>query len=86
MIPKPGEHPVWPKPGNMAEIPNWGSGGEKYLTTYELWQLHKQRRELKKEYLEYWRASASETGTGRPIDGIIAPVAPYAAPPHGMNK
>ena len=26
------------------------------------------------------------TGTGRPIDAIIAPVAPYAAPPDGMNN
>jgi hypothetical protein len=46
----------------------------------ELWQLHKQRRELRREYFEFWQGSASETGTGRPIDAIIAPVAPYAAP------
>jgi amidase len=86
MIPQPGEHPIWPKRDNMTEIPDWGSKGKKCLTTYELWQLHKQRRELQREYLEHWRASASETGTGRPIDAIIAPVAPYAAPPHGMAK
>ncbi|KAF8328972.1 general amidase [Amanita rubescens] len=86
MIPQPGEHPTWPKPSNMVEIQNWGSGGKRYLTTYDLWQLHKERRELRREYLEYWQASASETGTGRPIDAIIAPAAPFAAPPHGMSK
>ena len=86
MIPQPGEHPIWPKRDNMTEIPSWGSKGKRCLTTYELWQLHKQRRKLQREYLEHWRVSASETGTGRPIDAIIAPVAPYAAPPHGMNK
>ncbi|KAK0493703.1 hypothetical protein EDD18DRAFT_1107701 [Armillaria luteobubalina] len=25
-------------------------------------------------------------GTGRPVDAIITPVAPYAAPPHGLNR
>ena len=86
MIPQPDEHPTWPKPGNMGDIPNWGSGEKKCFTTYELWQVHKQRRELRREYLEYWQASASKTGTGRPIDAVIAPVAPFPAPPHGMDK
>ncbi|KAJ7293099.1 general amidase [Mycena rebaudengoi] len=26
------------------------------------------------------------TGTGRPVDAIISPVAAYTAPPHGMNR
>ncbi|KAK2460815.1 hypothetical protein APHAL10511_007285 [Amanita phalloides] len=69
-------------PVDVANIPPL----EKPLTAYELWQVHKRIRELKREYLEYWQASTRKTGTGRPVDGIIAPVAPYAAPPHGMNK
>jgi amidase len=86
MVPQADEHIVWPKPGgNIPVIPHWKSLEAKQLKAYELWQLHKQRRELQREYLEYWQASASKTGTGRPIDAIIAPVAPYAAPPHGMN-
>lgn len=33
-------------------------------------------------YLDEWLATVSQTPTGRPIDGIICPVAPFAAPPH----
>jgi amidase len=55
------------------------------LSAYALWQLQKHRRELRKEYLDRWEATAATTGTGRPVDAIIAPIAPYAAPPHGKN-
>ena len=53
------------------------------ISAYALWQLQKKRIALREEYLAAWRATASITGTGRPIDAIIAPVAPFAAPPHG---
>jgi amidase len=56
------------------------------ITAYQLWQVQKLRIDLRKEYLDHWEATASETGTGRPIDAIICPAAPYAAPPHGKNK
>ncbi|KZT29148.1 general amidase [Neolentinus lepideus HHB14362 ss-1] len=55
------------------------------VSAYQLWQLHLKKRELRKEYLDYWEATVEKTGTGRPVDAIIAPVAPYAAPPHGKN-
>jgi len=55
------------------------------MNAYALWQLQKHRRELRKEYLDHWEATAATTGTGRPVDAIISPVAPYAAPPHGKN-
>jgi amidase len=29
--------------------------------------------------LEYWNSTASLTGTGRPADALIAPLAPFAA-------
>jgi len=45
----------------------------------------KKKRDLQQEYLEYWQSSVHATGTGRPVDAIISPVAPYAAPPHGLN-
>jgi len=56
------------------------------ITAYQLWQVQKQRRDLRKEYLDHWEATASQTGTGRPIDAIICPAAPFAAPPHGKNR
>ncbi len=56
------------------------------ISAYALWQLHKKRIALREEYLAAWRATASVTGTGRPIDAVITPVAPYAAPPHGQVR
>lgn len=31
------------------------------------------------EYMEYWNSTVAMTGTGRPVDAIIMPVAPHAA-------
>lgn len=56
------------------------------VSAYGLWQFQKQKRDLRQEYLEHWNNTTQETGTGRPVDAIIAPVAPYTAVPHGMNK
>ncbi|CAL1695906.1 unnamed protein product [Somion occarium] len=56
------------------------------LTAYQLWQLHKERRELRKEYFDHWQATEDVTGTGRPVDAIICPVSPYAAVPHGEKR
>lgn len=55
------------------------------ITAYQLWQLHKEKRDLRKEYLDHWQSTVQATGTGRAVDAIISPVAPYAAPPHGLN-
>ncbi|KAL9004650.1 MAG: hypothetical protein Q9188_002541 [Gyalolechia gomerana] len=37
------------------------------------------KREYQKEYMEYWNSTAELTGTGRPVDVVIAPVAPFSA-------
>ncbi|RMZ92623.1 hypothetical protein DV736_g172, partial [Chaetothyriales sp. CBS 134916] len=37
------------------------------------------KREFQKEYLDYWNSTASLTGTGKPVDGVISPLAPYPA-------
>ncbi|KAG2104409.1 general amidase [Suillus discolor] len=56
------------------------------MTAYQLWQLQKLRQKIRKEYLDHWKATASETGTGRPVDAIICPAAPFVATPHGKNR
>lgn len=56
------------------------------ISAYELWQVQKLKRDLREEYLDYWNASVELTGTGRPVDAILSPCAPFVAPPHGMNK
>ncbi|KAG9076582.1 hypothetical protein FRC06_009428 [Ceratobasidium sp. 370] len=58
----------------------------KPLSAYQLWQLHKQKRELRKEYLDHWQSTISRTTTGRPVDAVISPAVPYAATPHGKNS
>jgi hypothetical protein len=59
------------------------SGG---ITAYQLWQVQKLRRDIRKEYLDHWEATATDTGTGRPVDAIICPAAPYTAYPHGKGR
>ncbi|KAH9944406.1 general amidase [Epithele typhae] len=68
-----------------AQAVDTGMGYPAGISAYENWQLHKQRTALREEYLALWQASAAETGTGRPVDAIILPVAPSAAPPHGKS-
>ena len=41
------------------------------------------KREYQKEYLEYWNGTAAISGTGKPVDAVVAPLAPFsAARPH----
>ena len=58
----------------------------KPLSVYQLWQLHKERRELRKAYFDRWEATESQTDTLRPVDALICPVSPYAAVPHGEGR
>jgi amidase len=45
-----------------------------------------EKRQFQKQYMEYWNSTSSLTGTGRPVDAIIAPVAPFAAARPDMYK
>ncbi|OBZ80081.1 Acetamidase, partial [Grifola frondosa] len=56
------------------------------LSAYQVWQLNKEMRQLRKAHLDYWESTVSATGTGRPVDALICPVAPYAAVPHGKTR
>ncbi|KAI4190375.1 MAG: hypothetical protein L6R41_000827 [Letrouitia leprolyta] len=37
------------------------------------------KREYQKEYMEYWNSTAKLTGTGKPVDVVISPLAPFSA-------
>ena len=37
------------------------------------------KREWQKDYMEYWNSTSKLTGTGRPVDAFIAPLAPFPA-------
>ena len=56
------------------------------LSAYQIWQLNKERKELRNVLLDRWQATASQTGTTRPIDALICPVAPYPAVLHGQTR
>ena len=56
------------------------------ITAYQLWRLQKKKTEIRKKHLDHWNATRDKTGTGRPVDAIISPMAAYAAPPHGKNR
>ncbi|KAJ8519145.1 hypothetical protein ONZ45_g3862 [Pleurotus djamor] len=75
-----------PHPGGLVEpFVNALVGPPRSHSTFELWQLQKDKRDLRKSHLDYWQATVSQTGTGRPVDAIISPVAAYTAVPHGLN-
>ena len=83
---EPDEPVQWPRQDGPVEVPAMRPAYSEALTAYQLWQANKRRRELRKEYLEHWQDTVDKTGTGRPVDAIISPVAPFVAPPHGMNR
>ncbi|KAG6847006.1 hypothetical protein H0H93_010637, partial [Arthromyces matolae] len=60
-------------------------GEEVHRTAYDLWQLHKEKRNLRKSHLDHWEQTVRRTGTGRPVDAIISPAVAYTAVPHGLN-
>lgn len=52
-----------------------GQPGPQYTAT-DISRTNIAIREYRKEYMERWNATQKVTGTGRPIDGIISPLAP----------
>ncbi|KAF7339266.1 Amidase domain-containing protein [Mycena sanguinolenta] len=56
------------------------------VSAFELWKLHKKKRDLRQEHAKYWEDTVGQTGTGRPVDAIISPIAPHTALPHGQQK
>lgn len=49
------------------------------ITTWEFWQLCAELQEYRRAYAEYWRYMDTQTTSGRGIDGVVQPVAPYVA-------
>ena len=53
---------------------------------HSFFQLNRAKAACRQRHLERWQSTASETMTGRPIDAILCPVAPYTAPLHGTGS
>jgi amidase len=56
----------------------YGTRKEQY-TASQISQINVLKRQYQKAYMEYWNKTASITGTGRPVDAVITPLAPFAA-------
>jgi len=56
----------------------YGTLKEQY-TASQIAAVNVAKRAYQKDYMEYWNTTSSSTGTGRPVDAVIAPLAPFAA-------
>jgi amidase len=45
----------------------------------EIFASNIKMRDLKKQYLDYWNSTVEKTSTGRPVDALICPLAPFPA-------
>ncbi|EFQ84968.1 hypothetical protein PTT_20250 [Pyrenophora teres f. teres 0-1] len=60
------------------QVSFYGSLTKEFSAT-EIAATNVELRRLKKEYMEYWNSTAQQTGTGRPVDAILSPLAPFPA-------
>ena len=49
------------------------------MNASEIAAVNVAKREYQKEYLDYWNSTQKLSGTGRPVDSVIAPLAPFSA-------
>ena len=52
---------------------------DREFTASEIAATNVELRSLKKEYLDYWNSTKQKTSTGRPVDAVICPLAPFPA-------
>ena len=58
---------------------SYGDKPREQFTASQVAANNVEKRQFQKEYLEYWNSTAEETDTGKPVDGVICPLAPYPA-------
>ncbi|KAG8902186.1 hypothetical protein FRB99_004792 [Tulasnella sp. 403] len=52
----------------------------------ETWKLNLERENFRAKGLVHWNATRLRTTTGRPVDGVICPIAPTLAVPHDKTR
>jgi hypothetical protein len=62
-----------------APVASFYETRKEQYTASQISQINILKRQYQKEYMEYWNKTSSLTGTGRPVDAIISPLAPFAA-------
>jgi len=58
----------------------------KHYTAAEIAEVNVRIRQLRKEYLAYWNSTSKESKSGRPVDAVICPLAPWPAARREMYK
>lgn len=59
--------------------PMFGSKPGEQADATKIAAMNVTKRDYQKEYMEYWNSTIDLTGTGRSVDALIMPVAPFAA-------
>jgi amidase len=54
-------------------------GNHEPLNATQIAAINVQKREYQKLYMDYWNSTAAQTKTGRPVDAVICPLAPFTA-------
>ncbi|KAJ6786038.1 hypothetical protein PWT90_06572 [Aphanocladium album] len=49
-------------------------------------ELHIRKREIQKEYMDYWNSTAEVTSTGRAVDAFISPLVPFTGMRPGFDE
>ncbi|KAH4340693.1 amidase [Parastagonospora nodorum] len=63
----------------MSDQVKFFSSLEKEASASEVAATNVELRTLKKEYLDYWTSTVAQTSTGRSVDAVISPLAPFPA-------
>ncbi|EHK97221.1 putative Acetamidase [Glarea lozoyensis 74030] len=66
------------EPMAPAIAQNYAKQSPEY-TASQIAATNVQKRQFQKKYMEYWNSTSTITGTGRPVDAVISPLAPFAA-------
>ena len=53
------------------------------LTVNQIWDLQLEKYAFQKKVLDSWNDTAKLTKNGKPMDGFVSPLAPFAAVVHG---
>jgi len=58
---------------------SYGKEPQEQMNASKIAATNVAKREYQKEYMEYWNSTKDLTGTGRPVDALISPLAPFPA-------
>ena len=67
------------EPVSPQVVKSYGTSPKEQFNGSQIAEVNVAKREWQKEYMDYWNSTSELTGTGRPVDALIAPLAPFPA-------